>query len=529
MNARVFVVAQGLVSALGDDSASVWNALIDGDDVVARPPGWPASFDDMRGTVVDVARLRAHLPPRCAGAPDTAVCGALALAEALRTLRGLAGFEPQRTPLILGTTSGGQMDDFAEAAEQGDKRLATHCAPHAHLGASTDFLAHAFGLGGEHVTLSSACTSSAAAIVLAAQRIRSGEVDVAIAGGCDRVRQADAAGFRSLRALSARHCRPFDAHRDGIVIGDGAAMLALASEPFVDAHGLETLAELAGYGMSCDAYHPTASDPQGVALALRQALAMAEREPGEVGYVNCHGTGTRLNDRNEADALHLVFGPECPDLLVNSTKSQTGHLLGTAGAMEAAIAIGVLRTGWVPAMRTTTEAEPGLGFRLVMGKPVATTTDCVMSNSLGFGGTNVSLIFQRPRRYERTVASGPRSQRAPQPYWRTARSTAVRSDRAAGSLTPSHPSMRHAMKPTLLSIVLATLAEYELPATLDPQVDFVAEHGLDSLDTLKLATAIEQAYGIRLPEGHSGNWATLADIEASIRASQPAGATSATA
>ena len=383
---RVFIAALGMTSALGADTASVWRHLTDGLDVVGAPREWPPAFGRLRSTLVDIRQMREALPEACADAPDTAACGAIALHEALRKLPGLDRDQVPAIPLILGTTSGGEMDRFIETCE---------AAEHASVGASTDYLADRFQLHGPRVTLSSACTSSAAAVVHAALLIRQGIASVAVAGGCDRARQADVAGFHALRALAADHCRPFDPDRTGIVIGDGAAMLVLASEDAVQAHGWHPLAELVGFGMSCDAYHATASDPVGIAIALDQAIAMAGIQPGDIGYVNCHGTGTRLNDRNESDALALVFKDALPALYATSTKSQTGHLLGTAGAFEAAISVKVLQTGVIPAMRTVRAADACVGFRLVTEASLKTDPEFVMSNSLGFGGNNVSLVFKK--------------------------------------------------------------------------------------------------------------------------------------
>lgn len=395
---RVFVVSLGMVSALGTDSRGIWRALVEGVDVVGAPRDWPeADFGALRSTLVDLRRMRDALPEGCEDAPDTAVCGAIALQEALHALPGLDRERVAPIPLVLGTTSGGEMDRFVERGE---------AAEHAGVGASTDYLAERFGLTGSRVTLSSACTSSAAALIHAALLIRQGLADVAVAGGCDRARQADVAGFGALRALAADHCRPFDAERGGIVIGDGAAMLVLASAETAAEHRWRPLAELVGFGMSCDAFHATASDPTGVAIALEQAIAMAGVEPVDIDYVNCHGTGTRLNDKNEADALALVFKQALPGLYATSTKSQTGHLLGTAGAFEAAISVQVLRTGVIPAMRTVRRGDPSVGFRLVTNASLRADPDFVMSNSLGFGGNNVSLVFKKPpTRWSATCAN----------------------------------------------------------------------------------------------------------------------------
>lgn len=394
MNApRVFVTGLGITSALGWDTDAFWSNLCSGVDVVREIDEWPAgAFRSMRSTIVRVEDYRSRLPSHCADAPDVAVCGALALDEALRA----AGIQDSCSDagLIVGTTSGGEMDALLESTESGGE-CDSNIIEHACIGSSTDYLAERFEMGGARATFSSACTSSAAAIIHAAVLIREELAKVMVAGGCDRVRQADYAGFNSLRAISSDYCRPFDDKRGGLIMGDGAAFLVLESERAMQRRNGKPLAELVGFGMSSDAQHATAPHPRGVTLAMKQALEMAAIEPSAIGYVNCHGTGTTLNDKSEAEALAAVFGDALPGLYATSTKSTTGHLLGTAGGIEAAICVRVLETGWIPPMKTVRQIDPCVGFRTVVGEPIKVDPEYVMSNSLGFGGTNVSLIFKK--------------------------------------------------------------------------------------------------------------------------------------
>jgi 3-oxoacyl-(acyl-carrier-protein) synthase len=390
---RIFVTGLGVTTALGLDTDTFWNGLLSGTDVVRKIDEWPArSFRSMRSTMVRVDQLRSRLPSHCADAPDVAVCGAIALEQALRSAELRDANERDEVGLIVGTTSGGEMDALAQSLVL-DTDCGAGVVERACVGSSTDYLAERFGIGGARATLSSACTSSAAAIVHAAMLIREEVADLVIAGGCDRVRQADYAGFNSLRAISSDYCRPFDHQRGGLIMGDGAAFLVFESERSMRRRHSRPLAEFVGFGMSSDARHATAPHPRGVTLAMKGALEMAAIEPSAIGYVNCHGTGTTLNDKSEAEALADVFSDILPSLYATSTKSLTGHLLGTAGAVEAAICVRVLETGWIPPMKTVRQLDPCVGFRVAIDEPVKVDPKYVMSNSLGFGGTNVSLIL----------------------------------------------------------------------------------------------------------------------------------------
>ena len=387
---RLVITGLGVTAAMGADTDTLWNNLLRGADTVREIDEWQVDgARSRRGTLLRIDQLRKDLPQECEDAPDTAVSGVFALAEVLHAAR-LDDIEARRhVGLVIGTTSGGEMDAFM------DQRPVPHesAVRHANAGSSTDYLATKYGLGGPRATLSSACTSSAAAIVYAAALIREGVANAIVIGGCDRVRRADYAGFNALRAMSADYCRPFDLQRQGIIMGDGAAFLVLESEVHARSRGVRPLAELSGTGMSSDAHHATAPHPDGAADAINQALHMAQLHPKDIAYVNCHGTGTALNDKNEAEALAKVFGPELPNLYATSTKALTGHLLGTAGAIEALISVLVLNKGWIPPMPTVREVDPCAGFRLTRKSAVKINARHVMSNSLGFGGTNVSLIF----------------------------------------------------------------------------------------------------------------------------------------
>lgn len=322
---------------------------------------------------------------------DCAAYGLAATAEAL-DMAGLDAVARRRAGCVLATTSGGLMDRFADgpadAADQDD--VATAATP----GASAEIIAATFGLNGPSANFSCACASSSMAISYALSRLRNGDADIMLVGGSDRMRAADFAGFNALRAMDRDACRPFDVDRRGMVIGDGAAMLVLETEASAQARGAPSLGSLVEVGMSLDAHHITHPNPEGLSRAMRQALDRAGLAPEQIDYVNCHGTGTPVNDRAEIEALSGVFPVTSRRPVISSTKGATGHLLGSAGAIEAVITVLSLAAQQVPAMATTRTPEDS-GFVMPGADgPWPLSGRFAMSNSLGFGGINSSLIFE---------------------------------------------------------------------------------------------------------------------------------------
>ena len=217
-----------------------------------------------------------------------------------------------------------------------------------------------------------------------------------LAGGTDAHCKMTYAGFNALQALAPDVCRPFDRRRAGLSLGEGAAMFALEEEAHARRRGAEILAELAGYGMSADAYHMTAPDPagRGAVLAMRRALAEARIEPQAVDYVNAHGTGTAQNDPIETRAIKEVFGEHARRLAVSSTKSQTGHCLGAAGAIEILATVLALRHGFLPPTVTLEEPDPECDLDYVPRTARASRLRVAVSNSYGFGGNNTSVVLR---------------------------------------------------------------------------------------------------------------------------------------
>jgi 3-oxoacyl-[acyl-carrier-protein] synthase II len=256
-------------------------------------------------------------------------------------------------------------------------------------------LAWRLRLGGPRETVVMACASGAASIALGADAIRSGATPLVLAGGVDAMTRICFMGFNALKLLDPEPCRPFDRGRRGMSIGEGAAFLVLEDADHCRARGARVLGELLGAGMTTDAHHVTAPHPDGEGMirAMVDALAASGRAPAEVGYVNAHGTGTPQNDRVEALALVRVFGEG--RVLVSSTKSLIGHTMAAAGSMEAAATLLSLQHGLIPPTANLRDPDPEVPFDCVPGTARSVELGAAVSNSFGFGGQNVSLVFGR--------------------------------------------------------------------------------------------------------------------------------------
>jgi len=261
----------------------------------------------------------------------------------------------------------------------------------------TDVVARRLDVRGPRTTIMTACSSSATAIGYAADRVRLGHVDVALAGGAEGLCRLTYAGFSSLRATSPEPCRPFDAERKGLSLGEGAAILVLESYEHARARGAEILALVAGYGVSADAYHMTAPHPEGdgAARAMRAALADAGLDPSQVDYVNAHGTGTTHNDAAESAAVRRVLGAHAERTPLSSIKSMLGHTLGAAGAIEAVASVLAIARGFIPPTVNLRTPDPAFGLDYVPNTARNQPVSVVLSNSFAFGGNNTTLAFKR--------------------------------------------------------------------------------------------------------------------------------------
>jgi 3-oxoacyl-[acyl-carrier-protein] synthase II len=312
-----------------------------------------------------------------------------------------SGWEPgEFLPVVLGTTGGGMPlgeDYFRQAVNtptrhRGQPTRAFHYQSQIHGRMVLD----ALGCDGSVMILSTACASGSSSIGHAWEMIRQGKTDRILAGGYDSLNQMVFSGFDALQTLSPTTCRPFDAHRDGLAVGEGAAIVALETLESARRRNAVILGELAGYGTSMDRHHLPQPHPEGVAAgqSMANVCEIARVAPDQIDYVNAHGTGTPLNDSAEAMAISRWAGSHARALHVSSTKAGIGHTLGGAGSIEAVISLMCLSEQWLPPELAFENPDPACAFPIV-NRPQDATLNCVLSNSFGFGGVNASLIFRR--------------------------------------------------------------------------------------------------------------------------------------
>jgi 3-oxoacyl-[acyl-carrier-protein] synthase II len=288
--------------------------------------------------------------------------------------------------------------------ERGPSRISPFFVPMFIPDIAAGHVSMRYGFRGPNYATVSACASSAHAIGDAYHVIERGDAEIMIAGGAEAtVTPLAVAGFANMRALSTRNdspetaSRPFDGSRDGFVLGEGSGILVLESLSHALGRGAPILGELLGFGQSADAYHLTAPAPEGAGaqIAMRKVLRDAGLRPSDVQYINAHGTSTPPNDRNETLAIKAVFGEHARDLVVGSTKSMTGHLLGAAGAVEAVVSLLVCREGKIPPTTNFSTPDPECDLDYAHNRRADRAVDVALSNSFGFGGHNVTLAVRR--------------------------------------------------------------------------------------------------------------------------------------
>ncbi len=401
----VVVTGIGAVSPFGWNLESLWEGLRSGRTAIGP-------FDRF-----DHGDQRTHLAAQVdlAGEPERprgktrrlTVADRFAIAAAREAVARSAidlGGRGGRTGVYFGSSTGGMLETeiylealLRTAARRGRPPAPGLLASQQNNGPG-DAVARDLGIGGPVETISAACASGAMAIGDAILAVRRGEVDVAIAGGSDSLCRLTYGGFNALRSVDERPCRPFRAERAGLSLGEGAAALVLEPLERALARGARPLALAAGQAATCDAHHMTSPHTEGLgaAEAIRGALAGARLDPCEIDFVNAHGTGTPLNDAAECEALVAVFGGRAPDLPVTSTKSLVGHLLGSAGALEAVATILCLLHEEVHPMPDDGTSDPGIRLGLVLGRPLRLArASHALSTSLAFGGANAALVFTR--------------------------------------------------------------------------------------------------------------------------------------
>jgi 3-oxoacyl-[acyl-carrier-protein] synthase II len=342
-------------------------------------------------------RIGAEVSAPIAGSTRRTRADRLAIGAAGEALADAAlGMRDRRdAALVVGAVGGGMFEAEAWYWRQAPDAMSPATLRAVLPSAHAEALASRFGLGGPRHTVVTACSSGAVALAEAAELIADGVVDVALAGGVDSITRICFMGFNALKLLDPTPCRPFDRERRGMSIGEGAGFVVLECEARARARRARVYATLAGHGMTTDAFHVTAPDPDGDGMvrAMRAALRQADAAPADVQYANAHGTGTPQNDRIEARALARVFGEG--GLLVSSSKSMIGHTMAAAGSLEAIATVLALEHGVVPPTANLVTPDPDVPFDCVAHTARAAHLTCAISNSFGFGGQNVTLLFRR--------------------------------------------------------------------------------------------------------------------------------------
>jgi 3-oxoacyl-[acyl-carrier-protein] synthase II len=409
---RVVVTGIGIVSPLGGDARSSWEAVVRGTSGVAPITRFDASAYETRfAAEVKEFDAAARLGRKDARRTDRYTHFAVAAALEALEQAGLKIDErnAERVGVLMGSGMGGAetLDAGVETVlTEGPGRLSPFFMPMFLGNMASGTVAIVTGAQGPNFAPVSACASSAHAIGEAAEIIRRGEADVVIAGGSEApLARMVVAGFNAMGALSTRNdepeaaSRPFDAERDGFVLGEGGAALILESAEHAEQRGAHLLAELTGYATTDDANHMVQPAPggSGAARAMMRALENAGLSPSDIGYINAHGTSTPLNEKFETQAMKAAFGDAAYRIPISSTKSMTGHLLGAAGALEAALSIMAINAGELPPTINQTTSDPDCDLDYVPNVSRRAHIEHAMSNSMGFGGHNVSLIVSRPR------------------------------------------------------------------------------------------------------------------------------------
>lgn len=398
---RVVITGAGVVTALG----AGWKANAEGFRVGRRMFRPITLFDVSRQRVQSAAQAklplalpRTHLSPRQSARLDRAT--QMLLMAACEGWNQAGWARDGELPMVLGTTAGGMAlgEAYFRQALLEPQRLRRQPTRAVYYQSQMQarLMADALGIAGPTLIVSNACASGANAIGQAWEWVRGGRADRALAGGYDALTQLVFSGFDSLQALSPTACRPFDAGRDGLSLGEGAAVVVLETLDSARKRGADILGELIGYGTTIDAHHLTQPQPEGDAALKSMAAACdaARVTPAQIDYVNAHGTGTPLNDSAEALAIGRWAASHAATLPVSSTKASIGHLLGAAGAVEAVVCLMCLREQWLPPEIAFERPDPACVFPVV-SRPTEARVELAMSNSFGFGGVNATLVFRR--------------------------------------------------------------------------------------------------------------------------------------
>jgi 3-oxoacyl-[acyl-carrier-protein] synthase II len=408
MTRRVVVTGMGAVTPVGNDITTTWDTLTSGRSGLGRITRFdPSPYETQIAGEIKDFDASAYMDRKDVRRTDRFTHYAVAAAsQALKDASLDKITDPERIGTAIATGVGGLetlIDGILLMERRGPARLSPFLVPMLMANAASAQVSMQFGLRGPSLTHVSACASSSHAIGEGGDIIRRGQADVMVVGGSEAaVLAIGIAAFSAMHATSRRNddpegaSRPFDKDRDGFVLSEGAAVVVLEEREHARSRGARIYGELVGYGATADAYHITAPSPEGEgnARAMRMALEEAGLRPEEIDYINAHGTSTQPNDREETAAIKQVFGDHAYKLLVSSTKSMTGHLLGAAGALEAIACLLAIRDGCIPPTINYQTPDPGLDLDYVPNTARARSITTALSNSMGFGGHNASLIVR---------------------------------------------------------------------------------------------------------------------------------------
>ncbi len=409
-NNRVVITGLGIMCPLGQDVAMTWESLISGKSGI----DYITLFDASAMETKFAGEVKGFEPTNYIDRKEVRHMdrfAQLAVAASLQALEQ-AGIQigannQDSTGIVIGSGIGGLTTLFEQTKimlERGPDRVSPFLIPMMIADIAAAQVSIALKVRGPNLCTTSACSSGSDAIGVAYEIVRRGDARIMITGGAEAIiNPLGIASFNALRALSTRNdvpklaSRPFDAERDGFVIGEGAAVLILENLTSARERGANILAEINGYGASGDAFHITQpmEDGEGAVMAMRMALKKAGVAPSEIDYINAHGTSTPLNDKTETIAIKSVFGDHAYRIPVSSTKSMTGHLIGAAGAIEAAICVLAIQHGTIPPTINLTHPDPECDLDYVPNKARPAEVNTALSNSFGFGGHNSVLVFRK--------------------------------------------------------------------------------------------------------------------------------------
>jgi len=400
----VVVTGLGVVTPLGHGKENFWSSLMQG----------ASGFSDVSSFDTTKYRVKRGAEIQCRDGLDDYLleqefvslgrAAQFALAAARMGLEdaGLDEIDSARTGVVMGTTSGepSEIERFNDLDLGGELRALgdqfTRRYPCHHIPSQVASTLGAYG-GGGPMMLPVACAAGNCAISHAADLLQLGEADVMLAGGADAFSRITYTGFAGLMAVAPERCQPFDRNRKGMIPGEGSGFLVLETEEHARKRGAKIYAQVAGYGLSCDAFHMTGSDREGrgAIRAMEKALERSQLSPEEISYISAHGTGTKSNDYHETLAVKTVFGDSASKVPVSSIKSMFGHTMGAASVIEAAVCCLAIENRAVPPTMNLEETDPDCDLDYVANEAREVTVDVAMNNAYAFGGTNASLILKR--------------------------------------------------------------------------------------------------------------------------------------